>query len=122
MTARAHIEKLLPLKPVDFLVLLVLVDGERHGYGIVRDIEERTGGQVRLLPGNLYAMLRRLMKAGLLAEAEKRPASDLGDERRRYYRITELGEAVAAAEARRMKTLVDAAESRGLLEGSTVGG
>lgn len=110
---RGDVETHLPLRPVDFLVLLVLVDGERHGYGIVRDIEERSGGQVRLLPGNLYAMLRRLMKAGLLAEADRRPADD---ERRRYYRITKLGRAAAAAEARRMKTLVDAAAARGLLE------
>lgn len=111
-------EKLLPMRPVDFLVLLVLVDGERHGYGIVRDIEGRTEGKVRLLPGNLYAVLRRLMKTGLLGEAEKRAASDLGDERRRYYRITDLGKTVASAEARRMKMLVEAAEARGLLKGA----
>lgn len=108
----------LPLRPVDFLVLLTLVDGERHGYGIVRDIDERTGGEVRLLPGNLYAMLRRLAKAGLVAEAERRPAADLDDERRRYYRVTELGREVASAEARRMQSLVEAAASRGLLSGT----
>lgn len=115
------VDRHLPLKPVDFLVLLVLVDGERHGYGIVRDIEERTEGRTRLLPGNLYAVLRRLMKEGLLDEAEKRPAADLEDERRRYYRITDRGEAVVSAEALRMKRLVEAVESRGLLDAAARG-
>ena len=117
MSSRSEsVRKLLPLRPVDFLVLLVLVDGERHGYGIVRDIEERTEGETRLLPGNLYAVLRRLMKVGLVAEAEKRPAGDLGDERRRYYHITSMGEKAVSAEARRMRGLVRAVEARGLLE------
>ncbi|UCG88358.1 MAG: helix-turn-helix transcriptional regulator [Gemmatimonadota bacterium] len=101
-----RVEQLLPLKPVEFLVLLVLMDGERHGYGIVQDMAERTGGKVRLLPGNLYSVLRRLMHNGLLVESSRRPAKDLDDERRRYYRITAMGKKVLAADAERMRSLV----------------
>ena len=98
--------ELLPLRPVEFLVLLVLADGERHGYGIVQDIAERTENRVKLLPGNLYAVLRRLGESGLLEESAHRPAQDLDDQRRRYYRVTELGERVLAADAERMRGLV----------------
>jgi len=107
---------LIPLRPVEFLVLLVLADGERHGYGIVQDIRDRTDGKVKLLPGNLYAVLRRLMDSGLLAEASRRPAEDLEDQRRRYYRITKLGERVLSADAERMKALVQQVEARNLIE------
>ena len=107
---------MIPLRPVEFLVLLVLADGERHGYGIVQDIRDRTDGKVKLLPGNLYAVLRRLMDSGLLAEASRRPAEDLEDQRRRYYRITKLGERVLSADAERMKALVQQVEARNLIE------
>lgn len=109
------LESLLPLRPVEFLVLLVLADGERHGYGIVQDIVERTDGKVKLLPGNLYAVLRRLMDNELLAESSRRAAKDLEDQRRRYYRITKLGERVLAADAERMKALVKQVEAKELL-------
>ena len=109
-------ESLIPLRPVEFLVLLVLADGERHGYGIVQDIRDRTDGNVKLLPGNLYAVLRRLMGNDLLAESSRRPAEDLDDQRRRYYRITELGERVLAADAQRMKVLVQQVEAKRPLE------
>ena len=109
------LDDLLPLRPVEFLVLLVLADDERHGYGIVQDIAERTDGKMKLLPGNLYAVLRRLLESGLLTESSRRPAEDLEDQRRRYYRITRMGEKVLAADAERMKSLVQKVEARDLL-------
>ena len=108
-------ENLLPLKAVDFHVLMVLLDGKRHGYGIVQDIADRTGGKIKLVPGNFYAVLHRLIDAGLLAETGNPGVADADGVRRRYYRITALGKRVAAAEARRLKTLVEEAEARHLL-------
>ncbi len=113
---KQSIEDLLPLKPMEFLVLLVLMDGERHGYGIVQDIVERTDGKMRPLPGNLYAVLRRLMESGLLSESSRRPSKDMDDERRRYYRITALGRQVLSADAERMKSLVRQVEAHELIK------
>ncbi len=101
----------LPVKPDVFMVLLVLLDGERHGYGIMQDAAERSGGEVRLQPGALYRMLKRLLEEGLVEET-----TDQTDERRRYYRIAALGKQVAAAEARRMARLVDASRAHDLLD------
>jgi DNA-binding PadR family transcriptional regulator len=98
--------RFLPLKPVDFLLLLALVEGEQHGYALAHEIEARTAGVVRLAPGNLYRVIRRLEDGGLIAESGRRPAPELDDERRRYYRITPLGSQVAAAEARRLRALL----------------
>ncbi len=108
-------EDFLPLKPVDFHVLMVLLDGKRHGYGIVQDISDRTDGRIKLVPGNFYAMLNRLIDVGLIAEAANPAARESDGIRRRYYRITATGRRVAAAEARRLKALVDEAEARKLL-------
>ncbi len=108
----------LPLKPVFFLILLVLVDGERHGYGIVKEIAERSGGAIRLEPGNLYRFIRRLMETGMVSESAKRRTLESADERRRYYQITEFGTQVFAAEAARMKSLVSEAEARVPLPGT----
>ncbi|MCZ6918135.1 MAG: PadR family transcriptional regulator [Gemmatimonadetes bacterium] len=102
---------ILPVKPDVFMVLLVLLDGERHGYGIMQDAAERSGGEVRLQPGALYRMLKRLLEEGLVEETTCRQG-----ERRRYYRITALGKHVAAAEARRMARLVDASRAHDLLD------
>ena len=104
----------LPLKPVDYHVLMVLLDGKRHGYGIVQDIADRTEGKIKLVPGNFYAMLNRLIEAGLIAEAGTK-ANNGESARRRYFRITALGKRVAAAEALRLKGLVDEARARHLL-------
>lgn len=101
----------MPLRPVDFLILLTLAAGDRHGYGIMQDILERSGGSVRLEAGNLYRNIRRLLADGLLAESERRPAPDLDDERRRYFALTPTGRRVLAAEARRLRALVRAAEA-----------
>jgi len=110
-------DKLPTLKRVEFLVLLVLADGESHGYRIVQEIAERTDDRVRVLPGNLYAILRRLAADGLLTEASPKPAPELTDQRRRYYRITALGKRVLVAEAELMRSLVQAASDRKLIPG-----
>ena len=99
----------LPLKSDILLILLVLTRRERHGYGIIGDVEERSGGEIRLATGALYRALKRLLADRLIVESERRPA-DADDERRRFYRITPLGEAVVAAEVERMATLVRAAK------------
>lgn len=105
----------LPVMPRDFLILLALAEGEAHGYGILKEVEEETGGGVKLDPANLYRSLKRLMKDGLVTESGRRPAADLDDERRKYYGLTELGARVVAAEAERLRTLADVALSRNLI-------
>ena len=108
-------KRLPSLKRVEFLVLLVLADGENHGYRIVQEIAARTGNRVRVLPGNLYAILRRLAKENLIRETSRRPVPDLDDRRRRYYQVTALGKEVLAAEAQLMRSLVRAAAARDLI-------
>ncbi|CAN5357178.1 helix-turn-helix transcriptional regulator [soil metagenome] len=110
-------ETLLPLKPVVFQVLLSLVDGERHGYGIVQDIAERSSARLQLEPGNLYRTLRFMLDAGLIQASDRRPPPGEDDERRRYYRITKFGQRVASAEAARLVELVADARARNLLKG-----
>jgi DNA-binding PadR family transcriptional regulator len=105
----------LPLKPVVFQVLLSLADAERHGYGIVQDIASRTTARMQLRPGNLYGSLQQMLDDGLIAESARRPAADLDDARRRYYRVTPLGRRVAVAEATRLAALVRDARARRLL-------
>jgi len=106
----------LPLKPVELQLLLALAEEELHGYGLVQAIAERTDGLVSLEPGNLYRVIKRLLADGLVAESDRRPAPDLSDERRRYYRITTLGARVAAAEARRLQALVSSPAVRALVK------
>ena len=107
-------ERFLPLRPVEFHVLLSLAAGERHGYGIIQDAEAR-GETVVPDVGTLYRALRRMQDQGLIDAAERRQAPDAGDERRNYYRITALGLRVARAEARRLAALTHAARLGGLL-------
>lgn len=109
---------LIPLRPVEFEILLVLTGGESHGYGMIKEAEERSGGTNRIATGTLYRALRRLVSAGLVVPSKRRPTSDPDDERRRYYAITPFGREVAAAEARRLVAQVDAARSRALLSGT----
>ena len=106
----------LPLRSVDFLVLLMLAPGERHGYGIMQDVLAHTEGKTELEAGSLYRTIRRLADDKLLEEAARRPASDVDDERRRYYRLTPFGRRVVAAEAARLRTLVRLAEQARLLQ------
>ena len=100
------VERFLPLKPNWFHVLLSLANGEQHGYGIMQEVLERTNGKVRLWPATLYGTLERLLDAGLIAEANRRPPADEDDARRRYYRLTALGRRVLAAESMRLEDLV----------------
>lgn len=105
---------LLPLKPVDLLILLALTEGELHGYALAKTIEERTDGLASLEPGNLYRVIRRMVDDGLVAPAQRRPVADLDDERRRYYRITPFGQRVAALEIQRLRALVASPAARAL--------
>jgi DNA-binding PadR family transcriptional regulator len=107
---RAH----LPLKPLDLELLLALAADDRHGYGLVQAVAEHTDGLLVLDPGNLYRVIKRLLDAGLIAEAGQRHAPDAGGERRRYYRITPLGGRVVAAELARLRTLVNESETKAL--------
>jgi DNA-binding PadR family transcriptional regulator len=106
-------ESLLPLPPATFYILLALADGERHGYSIMKEVSESTGGAVRLGPGTLYGAIKRLLASGVVAETEHAAGDD--DERRRYYRLTSHGVAVARAEARRLGGMVRAAQARRLI-------
>jgi DNA-binding PadR family transcriptional regulator len=100
------------MRQQDYYILFVLLDGECHGYRMVKEISSHTGGQIRTDAGNLYRSIRRLMKDGLVDESDRRPAPESDDERRRYYRITELGKIVFAAETERLRSVVAAAEAR----------
>ena len=103
------IERLLPLHPEAFRILLVLRSGELHGYALVKELERDPGRPGRVLPANLYRRIRTLLDQGLIAESGRRPDPAVDDERRRYFRVTELGERVARAEARRLQELLEGA-------------
>lgn len=105
----------LPLKPQDLHILLVLAEADLHGYGIMKAVETQTAGRVSLEIGSLYRLLGRLLDAGLLAAAPQ-PA-DEPDERRKYYRLTDLGRAVARAETERLEALLADVRRGRLLEG-----
>ena len=106
----------LPLTPATFQILMALVDGERHGYAIMTEVAERSAHAVKLGPGTLYGTLKRLLEAEMVEESgERADAADSADERRRYYRITPFGMAVARAEARRLDAVVRAARGKKLL-------
>jgi DNA-binding PadR family transcriptional regulator len=105
---------MLPLPPATFHILVAVADDDRHGYAIIQDIAARTGGELKVSAGTLYRSIQRMLEQGLLVETRERPAPELDDERRRYYRITPFGTAVARAEARRLSQLVKMARARGL--------
>ena len=107
---------LLPLTPIVFQVLLALSDGDRHGYGIIREVDQRTGGLIVLRTGTLYTVLKRLLELDLVEESDKRPAPEEDDERRRYYRVTAFGRAVMEAEARRLERVVALARDKRVLK------
>ena len=110
-------EAYLPLQPATFHILLALVGAERHGYAIMKEVAERSQGAVTLGPGTLYGAVKRLLDAKLVEEGGER--ADAGNERRRYYRLTNLGLSVARAEARRLDALVRAARRKKLIGVST---
>ncbi len=106
MARRPLPEDFLPLRAHWFHVLLSLANQEQHGYGIMQEVLERTGGKVRLWPATLYGTLKRLIDEELIEESERRPAPEVDDARRRYYRLTRLGRRVLAAESERLEALV----------------
>lgn len=108
-------DALLPLQPAAFHILVALASGDRHGYAIMREVAERTGGAFRLHPGTLYTTIRRLLEQELVEELDERPGPDEDDERRRYYRLTKLGRKVVRAEAARLESLVGMARRAGLI-------
>lgn len=108
-------DSLLPLPPATFHILMALSDEDRHGYAVIQEIEARTGGELRLSAGTLYRSIQRMIEQDLIVEIHERPAPEFDDERRRYYRITRFGEAVARAEARRLQNLVRLARASGFV-------
>ena len=106
---------LTPLSPAFFHILLSLGEGERHGYAIKREIAVRTGGKLKLGPGVLYGSIHRMLELGLIEETDERPDPHLDDERRRYYRLTGVGEEVVKAEARRYAGIVAIARGKKLI-------
>jgi DNA-binding PadR family transcriptional regulator len=102
----------LPLTPAMFQVLVALADGEKHGYAIIKEVARRTEGKVQLRAGTLYAVIRKFVEQGLLVESAARPDPALDDERRRYYRLTDRGRAVAMAEADRLAEAVAHARAK----------
>jgi DNA-binding PadR family transcriptional regulator len=114
---RTDLEAFLPLPLATFHILVAVAEDDRHGYGIIQDVAARTGGELRLSAGTLYRSIQRMLEDGLIVEARERPAPELDDERRRYYRITTLGSAIARAEVRRLAGLVKLARAAGLAPG-----
>ena len=114
---REEVFALLPLPLATFHILLALCDDDRHGYAILQEVARRTGGELRLSAGTLYRSIQRMLEQGLLEEWRERPAPEQDDERRRYYRITPFGSAVARAEAERLNALVRLARAVGLAPG-----
>lgn len=112
---RAHPGDLLPLSQQVFHVLVALAEGDRHGYSIMQDVAARTAGKIRLSPGTLYGSIKRMLEQGLIEELSlrERPDARQDDERRRYYRLTGFGRAVARAEAARLTELVEQARIYG---------
>jgi DNA-binding PadR family transcriptional regulator len=108
-------ESLLPLTPAVFHILLALSDGERHGYGIMQEIAERTKGTVHMGPGTLYGSLKRMLSSGLIEETGEKADPQHGNERRRYYRLTGFGQRVLHAEAERLAQLVSIAQLKHVL-------
>ncbi|HKW35474.1 MAG TPA: helix-turn-helix transcriptional regulator [Candidatus Acidoferrum sp.] len=113
-------QKLNPLPGAAFQILLALAGEDLHGYGIMRQIAEQTGGRVRLGPGTLYTSIQTLLEARLIEETERREDAKLGGERRRYYRLTTAGRKLARSEAERLADLLRVARSRKILGGEYV--
>ena len=107
------VQRLLPLPPAAFHILIALGEGEKHGYAVMQEVAGRTDGRVRMSPGTLYGSIRKMLDEGLIEESLRRAAAD--DERRRYYRLTKFGRAVAAAEAERLAALLHHARLNGLV-------
>jgi DNA-binding PadR family transcriptional regulator len=114
-----HPKDRLPLTPAVFHILLALADGERHGYAIMQEVATSTDRRIKMGPGTLYGTIKRLLEAGLIEESDQRPDAKVDDERRRYYRLTGVGQRVLAAEADRYNALAKLARRKGLLTKQT---
>jgi DNA-binding PadR family transcriptional regulator len=101
-----------PLTPAVFHILLSLADGEKHGYGIMKNVEAQTRGQIKMGPGTMYGSIKRMLAAGLIEETEERPDPELDDERRRYYKLTAAGRKVAVAETQRLTQVLKIARQK----------
>ncbi|HSG24957.1 MAG TPA: PadR family transcriptional regulator [Anaerolineales bacterium] len=108
-------EDLLPLTPAVFNIMLALADGEKHGYGIMLEVEANTDGQITMGPGTLYGSIKRMLKAGLIEECDERADPKMDDQRRRYYRLTGMGQQVLRLEAERLASQVQVARAKNLL-------
>ena len=117
--ADESIDSLLPLQPTTFHILLSLTDEDRHGYAIILEVARRTQGELKLSAGTLYRSIQRMLETGLIVETRSRPAPELDDERRRYYRITPFGRTVAEAEAGRLRDLLKMARLCGVAPRTT---
>ena len=115
MSPESAPESLLPLPPAMFHILMALADEDRHGYAIIQEVKARTEGEVRLSPATLYRSIQRMLDDDLIVEVTERPAPELDDERRRYYRITKFGRAAAREEANRLSELVRLARASGFI-------
>lgn len=113
--SKSNPESHLPLTPAVFHTLLALADGERHGYAIMLEVAANTDGQLKMGPGTLYGTIKRMLDAKLIEESDERPDKHLDDERRRYYRMTGVGEKVLRAEAARYAELVQLARGKKLI-------
>lgn len=110
-------ESHLPLTPTVFHILLALADKERHGYGIIKEIEGRTNGRIRIMAGTLYGAIKRLLERNLIQETNERPDPQMDDERRRYYRLTDFGQRVLTAEVVRLEEQLRQAHSKQFIPG-----
>ena len=108
-------QDMLPLTPVVLHMLLALAEGEKHGYGIMKAVEQDTKGQMQIRVGSLYGSIQRMIDANLIEETDERPVPELDDERRRYYRLTEFGQRVLQAESQRLANVVELAKLKHVL-------
>ena len=115
MPDQPDLQAVLPLPEAALHILMALAEDDRHGYAIIQDVAGRTRGEFRLGPGTLYRSIQRMLEQGLIEETRERPAPELDDERRRYYRITPFGNAVATAESRRLRELLRLARASGFV-------
>jgi DNA-binding PadR family transcriptional regulator len=111
-------DSLLPLPTAVFHILIALADRDRHGYSIMQDVADRSGGKVQLSAGTLYSSIRRMLEQGLIEELAESPDPSSTDERRRYYGLTRFGKRVATAEVERLNALVQQARATGLVPGT----
>lgn len=114
MSRHDDLENLLPLPPATFHILVALSDADRHGYGIMQEVAQRTGGRTKLNPGTLYTTIQRLLEKGLIVELNERRDPEEDDERRRYYRLTPTGRQAARLELARLTEMVDLGRRAGL--------